>query len=117
MGVCAVSLMIGAVQFAFGRDLSGSLRGTPEAAINRAAKGDRIASAARFAGATRTISLRPAGLVDTSVLISLPLPRQAIGSLFAPAAATRPRTTVGCEPMVSVLTEVAKRLQPGHCDT
>jgi hypothetical protein len=27
------------------------------------------------------------------------------------------KTTLACEPMVSVLTEIAKRLQPGRCVT
>ena len=124
MSVGAVSLVIGAAQFAFGRDLSGEMqdsqtltRGTAEVSVNRAAKADRIASAAKPSSPTQTVSLRPAGLAETSVVIRLPLPTKASGTFFAPAATAKSGATLACEPVVSVLTEVAKRLQPGRCVT
>ncbi len=39
----------------------------------------------------------------------------ALPSLFK--SGDRRKATVACEPMVSVLTEVAKQLQPGRCVT
>src|SRR5258708_20082045 len=75
----AVSLLCGvggAVQFAAGRDLSGSAQtvpGTPEASINRAAKSDRAARVAGAAMQTRTVSLPLYGLSDTSVLVRIPV--------------------------------------------
>ena len=122
----AVSLMFGvggAVQFASGRDLSGATQnspGTSEASINRAAKADR---AARGAGAaavqTLTISLRLYGLSDTSVLVRIPVAREARNGPSAPLLIKSGdrKLTVACEPVVSVLTEIAKQLQPGRCVT
>jgi hypothetical protein len=127
----AISLTCGAVQLAAGRDL---IRGpqnsvnTPEAAttnisINRAAKADR---AARLADQvpTQTISLRLDALADTSILVRVPAAKEARNgssapSPFAPAATTSGsrKMAVACEPVVSVLTEVAKLLQPGRCVT
>jgi hypothetical protein len=120
-GAIAVALTFGAVQFASGRDLSGGQQdsaGTPQSAINRAAKADRAVGVAGPAIRTRTISLRLDSLSDTSVLIRIPV-AQARKSSFAPLM-TKPsdrKMTVACEPVVSVLIEVAKQLQPGRCVT
>ena len=126
-GAIAVSLTLGAVQFASGHDLTRgrqALNDTPATIINRLAKTDRAASTAGSAEQTQTISLRPESLADTSVLIRVPVPkkpetearnRPAAPSLFN--SSHRRKATVACEPMVSVLTEVAKRLQPGRCVT
>jgi hypothetical protein len=120
----AVSLTLGAV--AWGRDLSGTPQdpaGTPEATVNRAAKADRSASVAGSAAQTRTISLRLDVLADTSVLIRIPVAQarnnSPAPSSFAPSMSkSRDRKmTVACEPVVSVLTEVAKLLEPGRCVT
>jgi hypothetical protein len=117
-GAAAVMLTFGAVQFASGRDLTGVPQvpaASSEAGINRAAKTDRAPSVVGSSAQTRTISLRFNGLVDTSVLLRVPV-----------AQATRPSSSlfkgvserkVACEPVVSVLTEVAKLLQPGRCVT
>jgi hypothetical protein len=117
-GAAAVTLTFGAVQFASGRDLSGISQipvTSAEAAINRAAKTDRATGVARSSAQMQTISLRVNGLADTSVLLRVPV-----------AQATRPSSSllkgtgerkVACEPVVSVLTEVAKQLQPGRCVT
>jgi hypothetical protein len=118
----ALSLTLGAVQLASGRDLAGSLQdstGTPEAAVNRAAKADRAAGVAAPVVQTQTISIRPDGLADTSVLVRVPVTLVARNSSSA-RSMTSPsdrKMAVACEPVVSVLTEVAKRLQPGRCVT
>ncbi|HMH63316.1 MAG TPA: hypothetical protein VK561_18805 [Bradyrhizobium sp.] len=92
-------------------------------AINRAAKADRADGAVGSAASTRTISLRQDVLTDTSVLIRvlirLPVTQEARNNVPAPAV-VKPqakKVTVACEPPVSVLTEVAKRLEPGRCIT
>ena len=136
-GVIAVSLTLGAVQFASGHDLGinpqfikQELLGqqavpvAPETISNRSTKTDRAAAAAGSAEQTRTISLRLHSLSDTSVLVRVPVVknpetearnRPAAPSLFK--SGDRRKSAVACEPMVSVLTEVAKLLQPGRCVT
>ncbi len=132
----AVSLMCGAVQLASGRDLTRGPQDSispPETAattinINRAAKADRAARVAASAAPTQTISLRLDALADTSILVRVPTAKEAgkearNGSSppSSPApVATKPgdrKMAVACEPVVSVLTEVAKLLQPGRCVT
>ena len=127
LGAVAVSLALGAVQFALGRDLTTvgqtplntNPTATPDTGINRAAKADRAARVAGPAMQTRTISLRLDGLSETSVLLRLPVAQEARNG---PAARPVPKSfdrklRVACEPVVSVLTEVAKQLQPGRCVT
>jgi hypothetical protein len=127
-GAIAVSLSFGAAQFALGRDLTSGEQNASknslqnyleesEPVINRAAKADRAAVVAGSQIPSQTISLRFDSLSDTSVLIRMPAVRQAADrSSIRPV--TKPgRMTLACEPMVSVLTEVAKRLQPGRCVT
>src|SRR5262249_6379271 len=88
-------------------------------AINRAAKADRGAVLPEATIATRTISIHVAKIPDTSVLVRVPMTHQARSapppSLFLRAKETK--NTVACEPSVSVLTEIAKQLQPGRCIT
>jgi hypothetical protein len=123
-GAIALSLTFGAV--ASGRDLGQqgaavqvNVADGSTASINRASKTDRNARVAGSAIRTQTVSLRLNDLANTSVLIRVPL-----------APDTRSRTpasrqiqmksgsaTVACEPTVSVLTEIAKRLPPGRCVT
>ena len=124
----AVSLTCGIVQFALGRDLSRGPQDTvsaPETTvninnidINRAAKGDRAAGMLGRPVETQTISLRLDVLSDTSVLIRIPV-AQARKSPSAPAVTKsgERKMAVACEPVVSILTEVAKQLQPGRCVT
>jgi hypothetical protein len=116
----AASLTVGAVQLAAGRDLIGTQNsaGSSEA-VNRTAKADRADAAPGFRAATRTISLRLDALADTSVLIRMPADKQARTGSPAPSLTKSGdrKATVACEPPVSVLTEVAKRLQPGRCIT
>ncbi len=126
-GVFAVSVTFGAVQLALGRDLTQMVRGssaTTAATVNRAAKADRAVAAAIVPTArTRTISIRLDSLPNTSILIRMPLVKEADSQIRnAPAAGPLMKSgdrkgTVACEPTVSVLTEVAKRLEPGRCIT
>ena len=119
-GAAAVSLMLGAVQFASGHDLSVSLlSGKPGEAVNRAAKADRAVVAAA-ATQTRTIAFRPGDLPGTSVLVRIPWikeARETAHSPFIPVRSGQSKPMVACEPVVSALTEVAKLLQPGRCVT
>lgn len=118
----AVALTLGAVPLALGRDLYGAQNpsGTPVTAINRAAKADRVAGVARSDVPTQTISLRLNGVSDTSVLIRIPLAQAAGGGGASAPSWTRPgdgKPTVACEPVVSVLTDIARQLAPGRCVT
>jgi hypothetical protein len=124
-GAIAISLSLGAVPFAAGSDLSGTsgtedLRPTSEA-VNRAAKTDRADGAAGPAQMTRTIALQLDALADTSILIRLPVAKEtskeARNGPAAPLLTKSSDRKIACEPVVSVLTEVAKRLQPGRCIT
>ena|SRR5258708_4895154 len=122
LAAIAVSLTCGAVQFASGRDLSAALQnsaGTPATTINRAVKADRAAGVARSGVETQTISIRPDGLSDTSVLVRVPVAQASRRGSSAPSLLKSGdrKVTVACEPVVSVLTEVAKQLQPGRCVT
>jgi hypothetical protein len=124
LGAIAVSLTFGAAQYALGRDLAGTEQGsfqvapgTSETVINRAAKADRAGMPSATVE-TRTISLRFNGLPDTSVLLRVPVAKEARNNPapFLTKSGDR-KLAVACEPVVSVLTEVAKQLQPGRCVT
>ena len=119
----AVSGTLGAVQLASGHDLSGlrQLASTaPVSDVNRTGKTDR--GALRTAQSqTETVTIRNVGLEDTSVVVRVPVSemmRNRPSVPAVPAASNKPsKTAVACEPPVSVLTEVAKLLQPGRCVT
>jgi hypothetical protein len=123
LGALAVFVSLGAAQYASGSDLVGLARQStaaataPEAAINREAKADR-ANAPANALQTRTISVSVDGLSDTSILVRVPVARKEARNAPVPTVSKQPvARTVACEPVVSVLTEVAKQLQPGRCVT
>jgi hypothetical protein len=132
LAALAITAGFGAVQFASGHDLTGGwqLAATaPAADINRAAKADRVVLRAA-PGQTETITIRSVGFDDTSVVMRVPAARapatQIKGPVVreevrnppaSPARPGRSKMTVACEPPVSVLTEVAKLLQPGRCVT
>lgn len=88
--------------------------------VDRSAKGDREAAAVPAGG--MTLSFKVPSLPDTSVLMRVPAGEAAdalrkaptIGTGKGSSAGTRP---VACEPVVSVLTDVARQLQPGRCVT
>jgi hypothetical protein len=118
LAAVAISLSLGAV--AWGRDLvSQDQAGAPEAAINRIAKTDRGATMPAPLQ-TRTIALRLDALADTSVLVRIPVAkavaRNAPSGPMINKSGDR-KLAVACEPPVSVLSEVAKLLQPGRCVT
>jgi hypothetical protein len=126
-GAAAIALTLGAIPLAAGRDLSEdftavqskaqSLAGTPATEINRAAKADRVTAVARSEVPMRTIALQLNGLADTSVLVRVPVAQAARPGSAAPAWTQSGKRAEACEPVVSVLTEVAKQLQPGRCLT
>ena len=134
-GALAVSLTLGAIQFASGSDLGKLRRELAPApaqvnanAVNRAAKSDRGAIVSASADRSQTVSFRVDSLVDTSVAMRLPAiqPSSQVNSVEAKTekasggamlSRTERKPTVACEPMVSVLTDVAKLLQPGRCVT
>lgn len=129
-GAIALSLSFGVAQFALGRDLNEAPQDRLQdafkeplaaggTAVNRATKADRLASVAGSPSQTRTISLRLDGFSDTSFLVRVPVANGAGNSSSAPSGTKsgNRKLTVACEPVVSVLTEVAKLLQPGRCVT
>jgi len=135
LAALAITATLGAFQLASGHDLTGrrELASTePAGEINRAAKADRAALRAA-PGRTETITIRNVGLADTSVVVRVPVVQAPVVQAPVvqapvvteevrnrPAAPARPgasKMTVACEPPVSVLTEVAKLLQPGRCVT
>lgn len=136
LGVVAGVLALGAVhlEVSAGNDLLGPVqlsdarmtiqaRAVDDATamnVDRAAKGDR--DMVKPAGGI-TISVPAPNLPDTSVLVRIPAGEAAdalrkapvtTGSTRGSAALSR---TVACEPVVSVLTAVAKQLAPGRCIT
>jgi hypothetical protein len=118
----AVTLTFGAAQFALGHDLSVGQQepaGAADTTVNRAAKADRAARVAVPASQSRTISLRLDALSATSVLVRIPFAQEARNGASARWITRSPdrKMAVACEPMVSILTEVAKQLQPGRCVT
>lgn len=138
--VVALSLVSGAAEFARGRDLlpiagkpavgrhvpitqgmSASSNVSQEGAsrVNRASKADRAATQVEVAASTRTVSLKLDGFADTSFLVRVPVAIANPPTAAAPTkpAAIRSKPTVACEAVVSILTDVAKRLGPGRCIT
>ena len=119
-GAIAITLTLGAVQFASGHDLVNRWQTVSEQQshiVNRAGKADHLASRRPSAVPTKTVSLRLNDLADTSVLVRIP---------SAQARTTKPpmllrkqsgKPTLACEPMVSAITEVAGLLEPGRCVT
>ena len=121
LGAIAISAGLGAVQFASGHDLTVGMRsaGLPTEEVNRTAKTDRQAVLRVASVPTRTIAIQLERLPDTSILIRVPLVHEAHSSpavRFIQKGEQRQRA-VACEPVVSVLTDVAKLLQPGRCVT
>jgi len=125
-GALAIGLMLGAVPLAAGRDLPGGAQlllgatasaAGPATGINRETKADRSAALTRPGVATHTISLQLNGLADTSVLVRMPVVARNGSSAPSLIKSGSGKPIVACEPVVSVLTEVAKLLQPGRCVT
>ena len=132
LGGAAMAILMGAIQFASGSDLRATVAPVNVAeasqinaeAVNRGAKSDRAQVAAAQDGA-RTLSFRVHSLPDTSLLLRVaptPVKVEKVSARPDVAAtrafkATAQKSAVACEPPVSVLTEVAKLLEPGRCVT
>ena len=118
-GAIAITLTLGAVQFASGRDLVNRWQAVSEqpSIVNRASKADRLAGPKLFAVPRKTVSLRLNDLADTSVLLRIP---SALARNNKPPTLLRNQSrkpTLACEPVVSALMEVARLLEPGRCVT
>src|SRR4051794_17346381 len=103
LGTLAVTLSLGAAQYASGSDLVGLARPSdpvaPQTAtINREPKADR-AGLPSNALKTRTISVSVDGLSDTSILVRVPMARhEARNTAPTPVTAKQPVSrTVACE--------------------
>ena len=121
LGVVAVVATFGAVQFASGHDLTVGMRSsdTPlQEEVNRTVKADRAAVVAAMPAQARTISIRLERLPNTSIVVRLPAAREARSTGPALFIKSGERAAaIACEPMVSVLTEIVRQLQPGRCVT
>ena len=132
LGGAAMALMMGAMQFASGSDLRATVVPVNAAeasqvnseAVNRSAKADRAqVTASQDAG--RTLSFRVHSIPDTSLLLRVaPTPvkvekiiRSEVAAAQRAFKATAEKSAVACEPPVSVLTDIAKLLEPGRCVT
>jgi len=120
LGAVAIFGTLGAAQLAVGEDLGAThriaLQSSSEATVqdvNRAGKSDRAVSAAAIQPG-QTVAV---GLVGQSVLVRIAPDK--IGQALRARGELKPtpqrKAIVACEPVVSVLTEVAKQLQPGRC--
>lgn len=134
LGVLAAGMTLGAIQFASGNDLSSAIHNRDDVnqavqskisespSVNRTAKTDRFAVSTRSARQDKTLSFRVDQMPDTLVLIRVPtsLPIDSIkvtSSTQETNNTTARKSNVACEPVVSVLTDVAKVLEPGRCVT
>lgn len=127
IGALALTLgALGAAQLAFGQDLADSFQSLTSASnsvlnhdVNRAAKADRAPGVTAPAAPMQTISVQLHGLTETSVAVRIPLLRGDQNSAPEPLLTTSApkKPAIACEPVVSVLTEVARQLQPGRCVT
>ena len=120
LAALAVSATLGVAQLASGHDLIGRRQvaaTAPEEGVNRAGKANRDVTKVA-PGQDRTIALRFKDLADTSVLVRVPVAKEeARKRPVAPLKSGKSKNAVACEPPVSVLSEVAKLLEPGRCVT
>ena len=121
LSAVAIALTCGASQFAAGEDLTVGMRTTqaPEQGVNRAAKTDRAAIAVDAVAPTKTVAIHVDRLPATSILVRIPARHEASGNA-TPAAPVQVKSgaskpDIACEPVVSVLSDMAKRLPPGRC--
>ena len=132
IGAAVATVAFGAAQLAMGNDIAGSPKGDilqtsgPASSVNRSSKSDRMPINSADALATKTVAVRLAEFPDTSVLIRIPAvvsrqdaikPKDIAIKSAATGTSVSIHRQVACEPVVSVLTEVAKLLQPGRCVT
>jgi hypothetical protein len=127
--IIAVTLVFGGVQFGMASD-NGLMRDNSEPeyvgantsfTVNRAAKTDREAAVPAQAQ-TVTLAFQLRDLGSTSVAMRLPASgfssaNSGQNSAAKPTVVGKRKMAVACEPVVSVLTDVAKQLEPGRCVT
>ncbi len=124
-GVTAITLSLGVAQLASGSDYTqigfrhDAATSIPLAQdINRAAKADRSTVNRRLSGQTVSINL-----VGQSVLVRIPdeqveeTRRITMPTSSKSLSQSSTRAVVACEPVVSVLTDIVRQLQPGRCLT
>lgn len=135
LSALAAALSVGAVQFASGHDLTVGLlsaASTTTNPVNRSAKAYRAAALPAIRQ-TKTISLHLSQFADTSFLLRIPAApasAEAVGNTTGTATSSsqpviksegterqEAKHPIACEPSVSMLTEIAKSLQPGRCVT
>jgi hypothetical protein len=133
LGGTAVALLVGAIQLASGSDMRATAAVPVTAieasqinaeAVNRGGKSDR-AQIATIQDGSRTVAFQLHGLRDTSLLVRISSPPAKVEKPVAASdvvnattfKASSKRSAVACEPPVSVLTEVARLLEPGRCVT
>jgi hypothetical protein len=128
-GAAALTVSVGVAQFAAGSDLRQSRSDaqlaaqqpvslpSPMVAVNRSAKADRAVIGTTTPGLT--FAVHPIDQNGSSFLVRIPAPLigEALRPAVQPAQAPLGKPMVACEPVVSVLTDVAKLLQPGRCVT
>lgn len=133
--VIAAALTVAAAPFAMGGELPAWLVRSPTVAaasapvsagdqanaVERAGKSDR-AVIMRTGVASQTFSIQPSGMSGTSVLVRVVSQKPDRRANEKPASRLQPHDKAAkprgaCEPVVSMLTEVAKRLEPGRCVT
>lgn len=134
--VIAAALTVAAAPFAMGGELPAWLVRSPAMAtaaapafvsdpvndVARAGKSDR-ASVTRTGVESQTFSIQPSGMSSTSVLVRIVSRKSPDNQATKkPATQLQPRSKTSrpraaCEPVVSMLTDVAKRLEPGRCVT
>ncbi len=133
--VVAAALTVAAAPFAMGGELPAWLVRSPAVAaasaptsagdqanaVERAGKSDR-AAVTRIGVASQTFSIQPSGMSGTSVLVRVVSQKPDHRANEKPATRLQPRDKAAkprgaCERVVSMLTEVAKRLEPGRCVT
>jgi hypothetical protein len=120
LGAIAITLMLGAVQFASGHDLVNrwqAAAGQQSHIVRHPGKADRLADPKPLAATMETVSLRLNDLADTSVLLRIPSAQVRTTKPPMPPQNQSRKPTLACEPVVSMLTEVARFLQPGRCVT
>ncbi|MBN8973320.1 MAG: hypothetical protein J0H51_15050 [Rhizobiales bacterium] len=134
--VIAAALTVAAAPFAMGGELPAwlvrspmvataaapALVGDPVNNVERAGKSDR-APVVRAGVDSQTFSIQPSGMSGTSVLVRIVSRKSPDNQATKkPATQLQPRSKTSrpraaCEPVVSMLTDVAKRLEPGRCVT
>jgi hypothetical protein len=128
VGLAALAVALGAVQIASGSDLIVPQRGSSQTEsrpvgdiVNREGKADRGLFAGTLAPSNTTFSIYAGNASGTYVLVRVPgvvTPLETARGSSQPAALRPARDLMtACEPVVSVLTAVARTLPPGRCVT